>query len=168
MNQSTPIECFDKQSRDFFLFLASLIQEVTQSNAYMTFESSVKAAFIKYKFNTLINKWECRCYFKYFINRICYCTREGILPWGWERSFTKTARQPPNYYSTGVMFDITMSRQREIRSQNGYSILNNFLEKCVIKVLRNSHSIFSVWCLVIIYLRKMFDVFMSRQLKMRS
>ena len=28
--------------------MASLIQEVTQSNAYMTFESSVKAAFIKY------------------------------------------------------------------------------------------------------------------------
>ena len=88
--------------RNFFrVYMASLIQEVTQSNAYMTFESSVKAAFIKYKFNTLINKWERRCYFKYFVNRICYCTREGIFPWGWERSFTKTARQPPNFYSTG-------------------------------------------------------------------
>ena len=42
--------CFSYLSkRNFFrVYMASLIQEVTQSNAYMTFESSVKAAFIKY------------------------------------------------------------------------------------------------------------------------
>ena len=42
--------CFSYFSKmNFFrVYMASLIQEVTQSNACMTFESSIKAAFIKY------------------------------------------------------------------------------------------------------------------------
>ena len=33
----------------------------------------------QYRLNTLINKGEFGCYFKYVINRICYCSKMGVF-----------------------------------------------------------------------------------------
>ena len=36
----------------------------------------------QYKLNTLINKGERECYFKYFVNKICHCSKMGVFPVG--------------------------------------------------------------------------------------